>query len=116
MITFKEITALLDGELLTPGLDTGFECPLVFASDLMSDVLAFMNPGSVLLTGLTNSHVIQTACVADISAVVFVQGKRPDENTISLAFEHKLPLVSTSLPAFEACVRMAEYFPACQSR
>jgi predicted transcriptional regulator len=116
MITFREMMDLLNGELLTPGIDLDFECPLVFASDLMSDVLAFMNPGSILLTGLTNSHVVRTACVADISAVVFVQGKRPDEETVAQALQSGLPLVSTSLPTFEACLRMAEFFPVCQAR
>jgi predicted transcriptional regulator len=116
MITFREMVILLSGELLTPGIDLEFECPLVFASDLMSDVLAFMNPGAVLLTGLTNSHVVRTACVADVAAVIFVQGKRPDEDTVRQALENGLPLISTSLPTFEACIRMAEHYPVCQSR
>jgi predicted transcriptional regulator len=116
MITFRGMMDLLNGELLTPGIGIDFECRLVFASDLMSDVLAFMNPGAILLTGLTNSHVVRTACVADVLAVVFVQGKRPDEDTIQQAIENGLPLISTSLPTFEACLKMAEFFPVCQSR
>ena len=116
MMTFREMMVLLNGELLTPGIDIDFECPCVFASDLMSDVLAFMDPGSILLTGLTNNHVVRTACVADVVAVIFIQGKRPDEETVEQALQNGLPLISTSLPTFEACTRMAEFFPERKSR
>ena len=42
-------------------------------SDLMSDVLAFVKEQTLLLTGLTNHHVIRTAELLDVSAIVFVE-------------------------------------------
>ncbi len=114
MMILKDMIALLGGDLLTPEIGLGMECSKVFASDLMSDVLAFMEPGSILLTGLANSHVVRTACVADVAAVIFVQGKRPDEETVGQAVLNGLPLVTTSLPTFEACALLAEFFPQCK--
>jgi len=110
MITLKDVLTKLDGELLTPGSPLETECPKAFASDLMSDVLAFADPGSVLLTGLVNPHVVRTSCLADVAAVVFVQGKRPDRGILEQAQASHLPLVTTRLPMIEACSRLAGLF------
>jgi predicted transcriptional regulator len=107
----KDILALVNGELLTPEMDLGIECPEVFASDLMSDVLTFINPGSVLLTGLINSHAVRTASLTDVTAIVFVQGKRPDMKVVDEAREKNLPVISTGLSMFEACSKLAQFFP-----
>ena len=107
MITLKDIMTWVDGELLTPENPPEIECPKVFASDLMSDVLTSAEPGSFLLTGLANVHVISTCSVADLVAVVFVQGKRPDANVIEQARAKDLPLMTTKLPMFEACSRIS---------
>ena len=48
-------------------------------SDLMSDVLAFGRSGQVLLTGLTNAQSIRTANIIEAKAVVYVRGKRPND-------------------------------------
>lgn len=107
MITLKDIMTWVGGELLTPENPPEIECPKVFASDLMSDVLTSAEPGSFLLTGLANVHVISTCRVADLVAVVFVQGKRPDAHVIEQARAMGLPLVATKMPMFEACSRIA---------
>jgi len=107
MIVLKDVLALLDGELLTPGASLEVACPKVFASDLMSDVLTSAEPGSLLLTGLANSHVIRTCSIADLAGVVFVQGKRPDAEAIDQARAESLPLIATKMPMFEVCSRIA---------
>jgi len=109
MIVLKDVLALLEAELLTPESPLDVECPKVFASDLMSDVLTSAEPGSLLLTGLANSHVVCTCSVADLAAVVFVQGKRPDADVVSQARSKNLPLIATKMPMFEACFRIAEH-------
>lgn len=73
------------------------------ASDLMSDVLAFSRSGAVLLTGLVTIQTIQTAFIAEISAVVFVRGKRPGEDVIALARDRGIPLLATPYSMYEAC-------------
>ncbi|MBN1477887.1 hypothetical protein JXA47_14125 [Candidatus Sumerlaeota bacterium] len=77
-------------------------------ADLMSDVLAFIKGGSLLLTGLTNAQTVRTAEVADVRAVICVRSKRPDASAVSLAQELGLPLLATPLPMFEACGRLHE--------
>jgi len=72
-------------------------------SDLMSDVLAFGKPGILLLTGLTNSQSVRTANIIDASGIVYVRGKKPDEEGRKLAEEMNIPLLSTKFMMFATC-------------
>jgi hypothetical protein len=107
MIVLKDVLALLEGELITPATSPEAAFRKVFASDLMSDVLTAAEPGSLLLTGLANGHVVCTCSVADLAGVVFVQGKRPAADVIGQALAKNLPLIVTKMTMFEACSRMA---------
>jgi hypothetical protein len=73
------------------------------ASDLMSDVLAFSRSGAVLLTGLVTVQTIQTAFIAEISAVIFVRGKIPNEDVLARARQKAIPVLSTPYSMYEAC-------------
>lgn len=79
--------------------DTKYGC----ASDLMSDVLAFSRAGALLMTGLVNVQTIQTAFIAEIVAVVFVRGKKPDDAVVALAKEKGIPVMGTPYSMYEAC-------------
>ena len=79
--------------------------PVTFgcASDLMSDVLAFSAAGALLLTGLVNVQTVQTAHIAEINAIIFVRGKKPDKSVIALAKGKSIPLLGTPYSMYEAC-------------
>ena len=74
-----------------------------FGSDLMSDVLAFVDEQTMLLTGLINSQVIRTAEMMDITAICFVRGKVPAEDVIALAREKDIALLSTAKTMYTSC-------------
>jgi len=78
------------------------------ACDLMSDVLAFAKSGILLITGLTNSQVVRTAVIADLSGVIIVRGKQPETATIELARKMHVPLLGTSMHMFETCSELAK--------
>ncbi|MBP1661023.1 MAG: hypothetical protein H6P95_2215 [Candidatus Aminicenantes bacterium] len=107
MIVLKDVLALLEGELLTPATSPDAAFKKVFASDLMSDVLTSAEPGSLLLTGLANAHVVCTCSVADLAGVVFVQGKRPAPDVVTEAGTKGIPLIATRMTMFETCARIA---------
>ena len=107
MIVLKYVLALLEGELLTPATSPDAAFKKVFASDLMSDVLTSAEPGSLLLTGLANAHVVCTCSVADLAGVVFVQGKRPAPDVVTEAGTKGIPLIATRMTMFETCARIA---------
>ena len=102
----RRIMEILEADVLSgeEGLEAAVE--RVGASDLMSDVLAFMTPGSLLLTGLKNPQVVRTAEMADLSAICFVRGKTPESQTLDLAAAREIPLLRTRLPMYEACGRL----------
>lgn len=101
-----EIISIVEGELVSKKADVDMEIECACAADLMSDVLAFAEPGSLLLTGLVNPHAVRTAEMADIVAIVFVRGKYPPPETIALAKEKGIPLVATFHTTFEMCGRL----------
>ena len=72
------------------------------ASDMMSDVLAFVKDQAVLITGLCNPQVIRTAVMMDMLCVVIVRGKTPDESVLSLAKERKIVLLKSPYKMFQA--------------
>lgn len=96
-MNLKEVQELLDAEVLSGHEFLNREVKTAFACDLMSDVLAFVDDKTLLLTGLVNSHTIRTAEMLDIAAIVFVRGKKPDEDTINLARENNIVIMTTKL-------------------
>ena len=78
----------------------------VYASDLMSDVLAFGKPNSILLTGLATRQAIISAHMAEFEGVVFVRGKTPKDGAEKFAREQSLILLSTELDMYDACIRI----------
>jgi hypothetical protein len=76
------------------------------AADLMSDVLAFGTEGMVLMTGLTNPQVVRTAEMAGVNVIVFVRDKKPPQETLDMAGEMGITLISTGYTMYEACGRL----------
>jgi predicted transcriptional regulator len=102
-VKLREIIELVKGSILTSKGDLNLEIPSCGASDLMSDALAFMKPGDLLLTGLIHPQVVRTAEMAELAAVVFVRGKTPSLDTIELAKELGIPLVASPYGMYEMC-------------
>jgi predicted transcriptional regulator len=76
------------------------------SADLMDDILSAAAKNGLLLTGLTSEHVVRTAQVAGVVAIVFVRGKKPDKQVISLAKSYNLPLLLTKYSLFVASGRL----------
>jgi len=100
----REIQRLLQAEVVWGTealLETNIEC--AGSSDLMSDVLAFGQPGQLLLTGLSNAQSVRTADILEVKAIVYVRGKWPDEEGLELAMVKGIPVLSTKRMMYEAC-------------
>lgn len=104
-MTLADVRNLLDAEVLNGG-DLSIKVETVGASDLLSDVLAMSKMGTLLLTGLVSPQVIRTAIVADLCGVVFVRGKKPGAEILSLARESRVTVLATPLKMFEAAGRL----------
>ena len=78
----------------------------VFASDMMSDVLACPDEIQCMLTGLMNSQVIRTADMMDIGLIVIVRGKCPPTDVVEMARQRDMVVLVTSCRMFSACGRL----------
>ncbi len=76
------------------------------AGDLMSDILAGLSDGSVLLTGLTTVQAVRTAVVSGIRLIVFVRGKTPPPEVVQMAKEEGIPIISSPYSMFVSCGRL----------
>ena len=102
----RKIIRLVEGTLLTQDADLDMEIERACGADLMSDVLSFAKEGALLLTGLVHPQVVRTAEMGDIAAIVFVRGKAPLPETLTLAEERGIPLITAQHTLFELCGRL----------
>ena len=107
-LKLRDVKDILDAEVIVGEDHMDMEVKTAFGADLMSDVLAFAKAGSMLLTGLTNTQVVRTANVLDIAAIILVRGKKPSSETVSLARDPNIPLLSTKFILFETAGRLYE--------
>ena len=99
-MTLEEIVEIISGDFLVKPpfrVDVENAC----SSDLMSDVLVFVKPNMLLVTGLTNPQAVRTADMAEAPAIVFVRGKYPPPETLSLAEELGIAVVLSPYTMFE---------------
>jgi predicted transcriptional regulator len=108
MMTLHDVKVLLDAEVLAGQGRLDMEVNSAFGADLMSDVLAFGKPGSLLLTRITSPQVIRTSDILDLAAVILVRGKVPAPEVIQLAEELRIPVLMTRYVPFEAVGRLYE--------
>ena len=102
----SQISELLNAKVLCCEDLLDSEVCSACGSDMMSDVLAFVKNQAVLLTGLVNPQVIRTAEMMDMHCVVFVRGKEPSEEMLSLAKDCEIVVMTTELRMFEACGKL----------
>lgn len=105
-MTVGEIARLLDAAWLCCQEEGRREIHAAFASDMMSDVLAYVTEDTLLLTGLVNSQSVRTCEMLDVPCIVFVRGKEPQPDALEMAEEIGLPALCTPYTMYEACGRL----------
>ena len=98
----SKVQRILRAEVLVDAGKLDKEVEMAFGADLMSDILAMCQEQTMILTGMTNLQVIRTAEMSDLAAVVFVRGKKPDQEIIELAKKIGLPLLCSKLTMYES--------------
>jgi hypothetical protein len=96
------MAALLQAEVIVGEQHLDEEFSFAGASDLMSDVLAFGEPGIVVLTGLANTQSVRTAEIVEAKAVVYVRGRKPSPEGLALARKSSIPIFTTRMLMYKA--------------
>jgi len=102
-MTISDMARVVNGNFLLGEEHGDRNIKSAFCSDLMSDVLAFVNEETVLITGLMNPHVIRTSEMLDLKCILFVRGKVPSADILESAEEMGMTVITTGYAAFTAC-------------
>jgi predicted transcriptional regulator len=102
----KTIVELLDAKVLCGEDKLDGIVHSACGCDMMSDVLAFVKEQAVLLTGLCNPQVVRTALMMDMRCIVFVRGKIPSADILTLADEAGLVVLASDERMYTACGKL----------
>jgi len=102
-MTLNEVKDILNAEVLCGNHLLDRKVKTAFACDLISEMLSLASSNTLIITSLTNPHVIHTAEVIDAVGVVFVGGKKPSNDVIKNLDHVNIPLLSTPLLIFNSC-------------
>ena len=72
-----------------------------YASDLLSDVLAHAEKNNIWVTLQIHLNIIPVASMKEISAIIIVNGRGPDKETLKKAEDEKIPVLGTEMRAFQ---------------
>ena len=79
-----------------------------YVSDLLSDVIANSKEGNLWITLQTHQNIIAVATLKELSGIVIVNNREPDEETVKKAEQEKIPLLTSKLTTFEIAGKLYE--------
>jgi predicted transcriptional regulator len=79
-----------------------------YAGDLLSDVLANSKKGYIWVTLQIHQNIIAVASSKELSGIIIVNGRKPEEETLKKANEEKIPVMISHLLTYEVAGRLYE--------
>ncbi len=79
-----------------------------YAGDLLSDVLAHSKKGNVWITLQTHTNIVAVASSKELSGIIIVNGRVPEEETLRKAEEENVPMMISSLSTYHVVCRLYE--------
>ncbi len=80
----------------------------VYIGDLLSHVMANADENNLWLTVQRHVNVIAVAQLLDFSGIIFVEGVKPEEDTLKKATELDIPLLTTPLDAYSLSIKFSQ--------
>ncbi len=77
-----------------------------YASDFMSDVIANSRQGDIWVTLQIHQNTVAVASLKDLAAIIIVQGREPEKETIEKAEREGIPVLVAPFNAFELIGRL----------
>lgn len=99
----------LDLKVLTPPVDfSAVEVECGYCSDLLSCVMTGADPGAVWITLMAHGNIVAVAALLDLSAIIITEDAQPEEETIKLAEEKGVTLLSSPKDNFHIVGKLWE--------
>ena len=111
-MTIADVAVALNGKLMAGDGTSPRAVGEVVANDLMSDVLLVDADDILLLTSLASDQAIRTAHIVGAMGVVVHDAKPLSETMLKVADDLHIPLVSSPLSKYDACVKMHDALEA----
>jgi serine kinase of HPr protein (carbohydrate metabolism regulator) len=96
----KEIIEKLNLRALTAPERLDVEVSGGYTSDLLSDVMANSRERNIWITLQTHQNIVAVAKLKNLAAVILVNNRSPEPDTLKIAEEQKVPLLTTADSAF----------------
>ncbi len=97
----KEIIEKLQLKVLADQDKLDVEVAGGYTSDLLSDVIANSKEGNLWVTLQIHQNIIAVAKLKDLSGIIIVNNREPDEDTLQKAKEENVPLLVSEEMAYE---------------
>lgn len=78
-----------------------------YTSDLLSDVMANLQDGQVLITIQAHKNTIAVASLADAAAVIFCHGRKVETDVVEAATKEEIALFSSPENQFDTTCAVA---------
>lgn len=72
-----------------------------YCGDLLSDVMANSESGSIWLTIQAHKNIMAVAVLRELAAIILVNGHQPEEETRAKADEEGIPILLSPEPAYQ---------------
>lgn len=79
-----------------------------YTSDMLSDVIAHAGKDNIWITLQTHLNIVPVAMMKEVAAILIVNGRKPDEETLTRAEEEQIPILGTELNAYETSARLSK--------
>ncbi len=96
----------MDLEIKTTQTKLDTEVTGGYASDLLSDVMANSEIGNIWVTLQIHLNIVAVASLKELAAIILVNGRAPENDTIKKAEAEKIPILTSKLTAFELIGRL----------
>lgn len=77
-----------------------------YVSDLLSDVIANGRKEDLWITLQIHRNIVGVASLKNLAAIVIINGRQPEEETIQKAENEGIPIMVSKLPGFELVGRL----------
>jgi hypothetical protein len=105
-MTLNKIVDELALSIESGGNNLNREITRGYASDLMSDVIANTLEGDLWITLQVHLNIVAVAVMKELSGIIIIGGRTPEPATLEKAEEEGLPILVSTLPAFEVAGRL----------
>lgn len=97
----KEVADKLNLKLFSTGHGLERDVKGGYTSDLLSDVMGYAKEGQIWITLQTHKNIMAVASLKDLAAIILVKGFEPEADTLEAANTEGIPILGSSLEAFE---------------